>query len=71
MSYVIHGHKVVVDKGAESGYRHLTRELSEPESLVFFHEAKMRGHAEFEDRYNHNFTLTHNRAEATYTISRR
>ena len=71
ISYHIHGHTVHVDEGAEGGYKHLAYELSASEAEVFFHEAKTRGEAHFEDRHDHNFTLTHSRAEATYTISRR
>ena len=60
-----------VDEGAEGGYKHLAYELSASEAEVFFHEAKTRGEAHFEDRHDHNFTLTHSRANATFTISRR
>ncbi len=70
MSYHIHGHTVHVDEGAEGGYKHLAYELSASEAEVFFHEAKTRGEAHFEDRHGHNYVLKYSH-DITYTISQR
>lgn len=46
----VHGREVhFEDDAAHSGVRHLENHLERREADVFFHEAKRRGEAEFED----------------------
>ncbi len=66
----VHGREVhFEDDAAHSGVRHLEHHLSKEEAEVFFHEAKRRGKAEFEDQEGRNYTLV--RRDGTYHVERR
>ncbi len=69
----IHGHNVRYeehDLGAEEAVRFLEIHSSREEADVFFHQAKERGTAQFEDRHGKNFTLIHH-MDGYYTIEPR
>lgn len=66
----VHGREVhFEDNDAHSGVRHLEHSLSKDEAEVFFHEAKRRGEAKFEDSEGRNYTLE--RRDGAYHVKRR
>ena len=56
---LIHGHNVTFEENAHDGIRYLRDDLDHAEAQVYFDQAKMNHAAEFEDKYNHQYTLVH------------
>lgn len=68
---IVHGYTVkFADERAHEGVRYIRDHLDEEEAKVFFHEAKERGSARFEDRDGHNYKMTYER-DSMYFIERR
>ena len=63
----IHNHKVFYDEEkAYEGADYLMRHLDGEEAMVFFDQAKFKGHITFESATGRHFVLTHK--EGAYTI---
>ena len=70
----IHDHTVRYEGDKDtviSAISYLENHLSRDEADVYFHQAKERGRAEFQDHYGKNFTLEYHSSEGVYEIVRR
>lgn len=67
----VHGFWVTFEESAEFGVHFLQNNLDLNEVKPFFHEAQRLGFANFEDQSGVDFKITYNRADNTYTVSRR
>lgn len=65
----IHGFTISYEDNAREGLRYLRDDLDYREAKVFFDQAKSKGSAEFEDEYDRQFTLMHQRG--VYVLMRR
>jgi|GEM_PF-1155621 len=67
----VHGFRIKFDESTRFGVDFLQRNLDSTEVKPFFHEAQRTGSANFEDQSGGDWKITHNKADGTYTISRR
>ena len=63
-------HQVTYLDDAHEGIKYLRDDLSSDETKPLFSAAKAHGSAEFEDKYNRQFSLLHN-SGGGYTLVRR
>jgi len=67
----VFGFRVNFEESAQFGVHFLQNNLDQTEVKPFFHEAQRVGFANFEDQSGVDWKITHNKADNTYTISRR
>ncbi len=63
----MHGHKVYSDDNASGGAYYLQNHTNDEEARVFFDQARMRGHVDFEDAEHSHYKLSYNQ-DGTYGI---
>lgn len=61
----IHGYYINYDEADYDGIKYLRDELSTEEAKVFFEQAYAKGEAQFEDRYNKQFTIVYKNSDYT------
>ncbi len=54
-----HGHHLEYDDHSKPGFSYLHTRLNAAEAKVFFDQARLRGHAQFEDHHGHRYELRH------------
>jgi len=67
----IHGFWVTFEEELRDGVRYLRDDLQYKEAKTLFDAARLNGSAEFEDDYDRDWSLIHNRGNGTYTLIRR
>lgn len=65
----IHDSRVQYEENAYDGIKYLRDAIDAAEARVFFDQARIKKFAEFEDRHDHQFTLTYH--DNLYTLIRR
>jgi len=66
----IHGFKVEYEDNVKRGVNYLLYDLDREEARVFFDQARLRKHAEFEDDEEGQYTLNYNGSNF-YTLVKR
>jgi len=65
----VHGFYIYYNKEDMVGVRYLWEDLDYNEAKVFFDHARNYGESQFEDKFDHQFTITHK--DGMYTLARR
>ena len=67
----VHGYWLQYPEELQEGMKYLRDDLQQGEAKTFFDASRVNGIAEFEDDYDHDWTLIYNRGDNTYTLTPR